>query len=38
MENILILGEKVCLEDLMNVARYGYKVEFDEKYRKRVLF
>lgn len=36
MENILILGEKVCLEDLMNVARYGYKVEFDEKYRKRV--
>ena len=36
MENILILGEKVCLEDLMNVARYGYRVEFNERYSKRV--
>lgn len=32
----LTLGEQISTQDLVNVARYGYKIKFSDKYKKRV--
>lgn len=35
--NKVILGNKLGIEDIVNVARNGYKVEFSDEYIKRVV-
>ncbi|WP_042273464.1 HAL/PAL/TAL family ammonia-lyase [[Clostridium] dakarense] len=34
---IVVLGENIKIDDVVNVARYGYKVEFSKEYIDRVL-
>ena len=35
--NKVTLGDKIEIKDIVNVARYGYKIEFSDEYVKRVI-
>ncbi|WP_430884960.1 HAL/PAL/TAL family ammonia-lyase [Fusibacter sp. JL216-2] len=35
--NTLVLGEKISVTDLVNVARHGYKIQFSQAYKNRVI-